>query len=88
MKIKDFKNIIEEFEELKNSVNDISESIQNFDELEQENKKKELDIPEVNGDENLMMKKKIFKTVKETNEAIKEAHEAMNIEDFENKKRI
>ena len=34
MKIKDFKNIIEEFEELKNSVNDISESIQNFDELE------------------------------------------------------
>ena len=30
------------------------------------------------------MKKKIFKTVKETNEAIKEAQKAMKIEDFEN----
>ncbi len=63
MKIKDFKNIIEE---LKKSVNDISESIQNLDELENKKiKKKELDLPEVNNDENLMMKKKIFKTVKD-----------------------
>ena len=37
MKIKDFKNIIEE---LKKSVNDISESIQNLDELENKKIKK------------------------------------------------
>ena len=33
--------------------------------------------------ENLMMKKQIFKQVKETNETIKEAHEVMKIKDFE-----
>ena len=76
MKIKDFKNIIEE---LKNSVNDISESTQKFWWIRTKKIKKKNWIYL-----KLMMKKKIFKTVKETNEAIKEAQKAMKIEDFEN----
>ena len=75
MKIKDFEKLIED---LKNFVNEISESIQNLVELEQENKIKKVE------DENLNMKNKILKTIKETNEAIKEAYEAMKNKDFEN----
>ena len=73
IKIKDFENIIED---LKIFVNEISESIQNLAELDEEIKNKEVDLHDE--------KKKIFKTVKEANDAIKEAHEVMKNKDFEN----